>query len=832
MAPSLIPCFAPMPLPLFSRSALALAFVGLPVTAQADRTAPHSATLTAAAVAFERAAAQEGTDAAFVSPALESPVPFGVAGPYWTFEGAAADLHVELRASRDGEAWSEWVATGHHERIEKTVEGTDQPNPLAGAWAAGPVLFGAGSRYVQVRVTQPAARGSVPAFGALSVYAVDAAAGPDSPAAEEEQRHFDAQLDEAQLDGTQGVARGVPQPRIYTRGEWGARSPRRAWSYATPVTHLAIHHTASTADGNADTWSECAAAVRGVQNFHMNVNGWNDIGYNYLVCPTGAIFQGREDNNHGSDVVGSHDSYNSRSVGANGLGYYHPPYNQTPPSAMLDGFADLFAWIADRRGIDPSGSSYYAARGITVSNVYGHRQVYATACPGDGLQAQRAEIVRRTEARMSGGGSALTLASRWQRNGASGGRPTWFSSTASTERGLAYGRVGGLDRVYVVSRTGGLRVRVLNAATGADVRTLSTTGISGGTYALNDVEVSTDGIVFAANLTTNTIDTRFRVYRWDSETAAPSRVIDFPTWSTPLRLGDKITVTGKASDNTLKLYAPAASGSYVVEFSTADRGRSFTHRFIDVSSGGALGLSPSVAPFASDFYVASRGKGAKRYSTAGALYGSAPTAAVPTTVGAAKSFADYGAQPARKFLALFDYKQASGHGGYLRVAEVTGGHAGATAAAQSPWLGGLSNPNGTGDVAVKANSDGTFDLFVLSTNNGLAAYRMGGSSLVPDAPAPAAALQADGRPAALQLQASPNPFSGAALLAYALPEATDVTLRVYDLLGREVATLAEGAQESGPHEATFRADGLAGGVYVVRLQAGARTATRRVTLVR
>ena len=814
-------------------SGLVLAALVLPAsfaTAQqrAAVAGTEGATLTVDRAAFESSTLAHGrTGSTVVSPVLRSPLPFAVIGPHWSAEHG--ELDVELRTSRDGTSWSSWAPTGHQERIAKTLEGSDEPNPLAGRWAAGPVLVGPGQRYVQVRVTQPEARGAAPSFEQFSMYAVNVSAGPSAPSVEEEQRFAEEQA--------AGTARSAPKPRIYTRGEWGARSPRSAWSYATPVTHLAIHYTASTSDGNADTWSECAAAIRGIQNYHMNVNGWSDVGYGYLICPTGAIFQGREDNNDASDVIGAHDSYNRRSASASGLGYFHPPYNQTPPSAMLDGFAELFAWIAGRRGIDPSGSSYYAARGLTISNIYGHRQVISTSCPGNGLYARKGEIIQRTEAILGGGSDgspggtpAVALTARWQRNGAVGGRPAWSSTSASTERGLGFGRVGGQDRLFVVTRKDGVRVRVLNAATGADAAWLSTDGVSGGTFALNDVEVTTDGVVFAANLVGNTIEDRFRVYRWDSEAAAPSRVIDFRTWTTPLRLGDKITVVGKASDNSMKLYAPAASGDYVVEFTTADGGRSFSHRFINVASGGALGLNPAVAPFASDFYVASRGQGAKRYDANGSLYGAVPAAAVPPTVGSAKSFADYGASPVRKYLALFDYHQSSSHGGYLRVADVTDGHAGAAPVAQSPWLGGLSNPQGAGDVAVKANGDGTFDLFVLSTNNGLAAFRA-----APASGAREVAAAGDAPPTApkgLALQAVPNPFSSTATLHYTLPVSGAVTLRVYDLLGREVAVLDEGQKAAGAHEAKLQAHGLANGVYVVRLQAGPHTATRRVTLVR
>ena len=77
----------------------------------------------------------------------------------------------------------------------------------------------------------------------------------------------------------------------------------------------------------------------------------------------------------------------------------------------------------------------------------------------------------------------------------------------------------------------------------------------------------------------------------------------------------------------------------------------------------------------------------------------------------------------------------------------------------------------------------------------------------------------------------PNPTAGAATLAFTLAESAEVTLTVYDALGRRVATLAEGLQPAGAHEATFGA-GLPAGIYVVRFEVGAEAWTERVTLVR
>jgi hypothetical protein len=85
-------------------------------------------------------------------------------------------------------------------------------------------------------------------------------------------------------------------------------------------------------------------------------------------------------------------------------------------------------------------------------------------------------------------------------------------------------------------------------------------------------------------------------------------------------------------------------------------------------------------------------------------------------------------------------------------------------------------------------------------------------------------------PQSLQLEVYPNPVARVATLQYALPEAGPVRLVVYDLLGREVAVLADGVQPVGRREAPL--SGLAAGVYVVRLEAGEEVRTQRVTVLR
>ena len=78
----------------------------------------------------------------------------------------------------------------------------------------------------------------------------------------------------------------------------------------------------------------------------------------------------------------------------------------------------------------------------------------------------------------------------------------------------------------------------------------------------------------------------------------------------------------------------------------------------------------------------------------------------------------------------------------------------------------------------------------------------------------------------------PNPFNPQTTIDYALPQASDVSLIVYDMLGREVDVLLDGPQVAGRHTVRFGANHLPNGAYVYRLVAGDKTITRTMVLVK
>ncbi|NNF57255.1 MAG: T9SS type A sorting domain-containing protein [Rhodothermaceae bacterium] len=88
-------------------------------------------------------------------------------------------------------------------------------------------------------------------------------------------------------------------------------------------------------------------------------------------------------------------------------------------------------------------------------------------------------------------------------------------------------------------------------------------------------------------------------------------------------------------------------------------------------------------------------------------------------------------------------------------------------------------------------------------------------------------------PLAFALEApAPNPFADQTRLTYTLDATSPVRLSVFDLLGREIAVLAESEQAAGTHTALFDARTLSSGVYLVRLTTPAGTATQRITQLR
>jgi hypothetical protein len=189
-------------------------------------------------------------------------------------------------------------------------------------------------------------------------------------------------------------------PPLIDREAWGANETiRRAPpSYATALQFALVHHTAGT---NSYTASQSAAIVRGIEVYHVKGNGWNDIGYNFLVDKYGQVFEGRYG---GVDkpVIGAHaEGFNTGSVGVAVLGTYGA---SAPPAVARTALAKLLAWRLDIAHVDPkstltwvSGGNARFASGVPVfiRAVSGHRDIGFTTCPGASLYSQLDAIARQ-----------------------------------------------------------------------------------------------------------------------------------------------------------------------------------------------------------------------------------------------------------------------------------------------------------------------------------------------------------------------------------------------------------------------------------------------------
>ncbi len=103
------------------------------------------------------------------------------------------------------------------------------------------------------------------------------------------------------------------------------------------------------------------------------------------------------------------------------------------------------------------------------------------------------------------------------------------------------------------------------------------------------------------------------------------------------------------------------------------------------------------------------------------------------------------------------------------------------------------------------------------------------TNLIPTGVAP----QAGGGPVEFGLgQNFPNPFNPSTTIPFTLKTRCVVTLRVFDSLGREVATIAQGSLDAGRHTVTFDASTLPSGVYFYRLEAGPFSGLRKATLLK
>ncbi|MEU9886011.1 N-acetylmuramoyl-L-alanine amidase [Sphaerisporangium sp. NPDC051011] len=156
---------------------------------------------------------------------------------------------------------------------------------------------------------------------------------------------------------------------IVSRKDWGARAPRGSYSTLTSTKGVKVHYTGGRVEpAILDDHDRCVAMVRSIQNFHMDGNGWLDIGYSMVSCPHRKVFVGRGPKHlpaaNGPDLNSGHYAVLAL-VGNAGL--------IQPNDEMLHGVLDAIDYLRETGGAGPE--------------IKGHRDGYSTDCPGDTLYA-------------------------------------------------------------------------------------------------------------------------------------------------------------------------------------------------------------------------------------------------------------------------------------------------------------------------------------------------------------------------------------------------------------------------------------------------------------
>lgn len=170
---------------------------------------------------------------------------------------------------------------------------------------------------------------------------------------------------------------------IRRRRRWARRQVNLTRIPVSPCPTVFIHHAVSSLensqidldnDGLPDSFEDI---LRQIEDFHMDVRGWRAIAYNFLVGHKGAKAEGRGWLHEGGATGFPFDDY---SISICAVGNYHGVHKVTPE--LVTAYAEVIAAGIRNGHLLP----------LNELEILGHRDVYATACPGDELHDAITEI--------------------------------------------------------------------------------------------------------------------------------------------------------------------------------------------------------------------------------------------------------------------------------------------------------------------------------------------------------------------------------------------------------------------------------------------------------
>ncbi len=346
-----------------------------------------------------------GKEGIYISPVIKAPFEALHIGARWNeelFDGSLIIAYV--RTGNDGENFSQWIkAEAERNGGRDDVFREEAFTSLVGTKKAA---------FAQVKMEFIPGKGVSPKLKNLAVILLNS---------EEESVQTVKKLNfvsrsVAENIGVTKISPNGQSINVVSREDWGANEDYRFSADGTTenwprsyhgTRKLIIHHTADASSNNQTVLETNKETIRSIYFYHAVTLGWGDIGYNALVDAAGNIYEGRYGTHDAIlrtnpsanqimelDVEAGHSrSYNSGSFGVSALGDFTA---FAAPNAQLSAIENVLAFVADSRGIEPQGNSdflrYDGAWHYDLDNIIAHRDVNATACPGEYLYSQLNKI--------------------------------------------------------------------------------------------------------------------------------------------------------------------------------------------------------------------------------------------------------------------------------------------------------------------------------------------------------------------------------------------------------------------------------------------------------
>lgn len=271
------------------------------------------------------------------SPAHETRLPFRRIGVLWDSTESSA---IEVSTSADGFNWSNWVPfTVHHVEMAES-----------GAFVGQHEVSGPMATHYKIRGSAESV-----SYARFEVIVKSA-----------------SQSIEDGEDGSEGdgafLIRAETGVDMLSRSEWGARQGR-CTKKSTSTNRMTLHHTM----GPANSTIAPAARIRQIQSYHMDVHGWCDIGYHYLVSANGQVWEGRSSLERGAHTANN----NEGNLGIAVVGNYDRDLLPNKGVKVLGALVSRLALI----------------HSIDIGEDFRSHAAYGSLlCPGESLNSQVPEI--------------------------------------------------------------------------------------------------------------------------------------------------------------------------------------------------------------------------------------------------------------------------------------------------------------------------------------------------------------------------------------------------------------------------------------------------------